>query len=113
MMVFLLSTNAVAAHALAHCSPAAKGFIPCRHELTRIDASFIVVNLVTADLAEIYELEQFWALTDYARNLLTLITPVWQIIFHQREALAMSAHRSVLGHFTQPSKGLFNNVYAT
>ena len=57
-MAFLLGTNVVSFHALAHCTPAAYGFIPYRYELTRIDAAFIVVNLVTADSAEIYELER-------------------------------------------------------
>ena len=65
-MVFLLDTNVVAVHALACCSPAAEGFISCGHKLhvTRTDALFIVVNLVTAESAEMYELECFNSLNN-------------------------------------------------
>ena len=58
-MAFLLCTNVVAVHALARCSPAAEGVIPCGHELPRC----FVHRQLTADSAGIDELERFWALT--------------------------------------------------
>ena len=55
-MVFILCTNIAVVRALARCSPVAEGFIPCGPEL--LNASFFV-----SDLAEISELERFWAWT--------------------------------------------------
>ena len=84
--MFLLGTNVVAIHDLARCSP--KASYHARHELSLTDASFIVVNLVTADLAEISEFKRVLGFN--SRNN-SVVTCKFRHVQHIIDALVASA----------------------